>query len=125
MTTMVSAHDGTLTASLEYGPFGEVLRATGPMAKANPFRFSTKYQDDETDLIMYPYRPYSAPTGRFLCEDPIEEQGGLNLYAYCGNSPVNAVDPLGLDDTASGSLDMFFAYWFGYAPDTAVPFPPF
>jgi len=31
--------------SLE-GPFGEVLRATGPMAKANPFRFSTKYQDD-------------------------------------------------------------------------------
>jgi hypothetical protein len=32
----------------QYGPFGELLRATGPMAKANPFRFSTKYQDDET-----------------------------------------------------------------------------
>ena len=37
----------------EYGPFGEVLRATGPLAKANPFRFSTKYQDDETDLLYY------------------------------------------------------------------------
>ena len=37
----------------EYGPFGEVIRATGPMAKANPFRFSTKYQDDETDLLYY------------------------------------------------------------------------
>ena len=38
------------------GPFGELLRATGPMAKANPFRFSTKYQDDETDLLYYGYR---------------------------------------------------------------------
>jgi hypothetical protein len=26
------------------------------MAKANPFRFSTKYQDDETDLFYYGYR---------------------------------------------------------------------
>jgi hypothetical protein len=33
-----------LVAHYQYGPFGEVLRATGPMAKANPFRFSTKYQ---------------------------------------------------------------------------------
>ena len=48
------------------GPFGEVLRATGPMAKANPFRFSTKYQDDETDLLYYGYRYYSASTGRWI-----------------------------------------------------------
>jgi hypothetical protein len=45
------------------GPFGEVLRATGVMAKANPFRFSTKYQDDETDLLYYGYRYYSARKG--------------------------------------------------------------
>ena len=42
----------------EYGPFGEVIRATGPMAKASPFRFSTKYQDDESDIVWYPYRPW-------------------------------------------------------------------
>jgi RHS repeat-associated protein len=57
------------------GPFGEVIRATGPMAKVNPFRFSTKYQDDETDIIMYPHRPYSPSTGRFLSRDPIGELG--------------------------------------------------
>ena len=57
------------------GPFGEVLRATGPMAKANPFRFSTKYQDDETDLLYYGYRYYSASTGRWLSRDPISEKG--------------------------------------------------
>jgi RHS repeat-associated protein len=51
-------------ARYEYGPFGEVIRATGPMAKANPFRFSTKYQDDETDLAHYGYRYYSASTGK-------------------------------------------------------------
>ena len=47
--------DGAISAQYVYGPFGEVLRATGPMAKVNPFRFSTKYQDDETDLLYYGY----------------------------------------------------------------------
>jgi RHS repeat-associated protein len=48
------------------GPFGELLRATGPMAKANPFRFSTKYQDDETDLVYYGRRYLNTSTGRWL-----------------------------------------------------------
>jgi RHS repeat-associated protein len=53
-------------AQYEYGPFGELLRATGPMAKANPFRFSTKYQDDETDLVYYGRRYLNTSTGRWL-----------------------------------------------------------
>ena len=61
--------------STEYGPFGELIRATGPMAKVNPFRWSTKYQDDESDLVMYPARPYNPSTGRFLSRDPIGEPG--------------------------------------------------
>src|SRR5262245_35880752 len=51
------------------GPFGEVVRATGPMAKPNPLRFSTKYQDDDTDLVYYGYRYYSANIGRWLTRD--------------------------------------------------------
>jgi len=46
------------------------------MAKANPFRFSTKYQNDETDLLYYGYLYYNASTGRWLSRDPIEENGG-------------------------------------------------
>jgi len=57
------------------GPFGEVIRATGQMAKDNPFRFSTKYQDDETDLIYHGYRYYKPSTGDWLSRDPIDEPG--------------------------------------------------
>jgi len=78
------------------GPFGEVLRATGPLAKTNPFRFSTKYQDDETGLLYYGYRYYDYNTGRWLSRDPMEEDQGPNIYAYVANNPVIFIDPWGL-----------------------------
>ena len=43
--------DGSWAAQYEYVPFGELIRANGPMAKANPLRVSTKYQDEETGLV--------------------------------------------------------------------------
>jgi RHS repeat-associated protein len=67
------------------------------MAKVNPFRFSTKYQDDETDLLYYGYRYYRADIGRWLSRDPVNEGGGANLYGLVANNPVMKVDPLGLD----------------------------
>lgn len=39
---------------------------------------------------------YDPRMGRWLSRDPLGEQGGFNLYAYCGNDPVNRHDPLGL-----------------------------
>jgi len=35
---------------------------------------------------------------RCISRDPIEEEGGLNLYAYVGNNAINAIDSLGLVD---------------------------
>jgi RHS repeat-associated protein len=66
------------------------------MAKANPFRFSTKYQDDETDLLYYGKRYFSASAGRWLNYDPIGQKGGKNLYAFVQNAPVANYDYLGL-----------------------------
>ncbi len=96
VSTLVNASNGSALGNYDYGPFGEVIRATGPMAKANPYRFSTKYQDDETDLIVYPYRPYSPSTGRWLSRDPLEEADGPAIYAYTHNDPLDFADPFGL-----------------------------
>ena len=66
------------------------------MAKTNPFRFSTKYEDDESDLLYYGRRYLNTSTGRWLSRDPIEEHGGRNLYAFNYNNLVNKTDRLGL-----------------------------
>jgi hypothetical protein len=38
---------------------------------------------------------YNPATGRWINRDPIEERGGINLYTFAANSPVNQVDVLG------------------------------
>ena len=95
---LVNAADGNISAKYEYGPFGEVFCSVGDMAKVNPFGFSTQYTDSETDLVYYGYRYYSPALGRWLSRDPIEEKGGLNLYGFVNNDPVNKWDKLGLID---------------------------
>jgi RHS repeat-associated protein len=92
----MDVNSGNISAHYEWPPFGETIRATGPMAKINHFRFSTKYQDDETSLLYYGYRYYQPTTGRWPSRDPIGERGGVNIYAFLPNSPVNIVDLLGL-----------------------------
>ena len=94
--TMVDVATGATAADYEYGPFGELLKASGGGAAANPFRFSTKYTDSETGLSYYGFRYYCPSTGRWLGRDPSEESGGTNLYQFVGNSAINQVDALGL-----------------------------
>jgi hypothetical protein len=45
---------------------------------------------------------YQAQQGRWMSRDPIAEQGGVNVYAYGGNKPLNGYDSLGLDFIAVG-----------------------
>jgi RHS repeat-associated protein len=66
------------------------------MAKINPLRFSTKYQDDESDLVYYGFRYFIANTGRWISRDPIEEGGGRNLYSFDGNDLIEGIDRFGL-----------------------------
>jgi len=85
-----------VTATYDYGPFGDLLTADGPVAHANPFRFSTKYTDPETGLLYYGYRFYNPSTGRWLNRDPLGEASSSSLYALLGGNPVHKIDVLGL-----------------------------
>ena len=71
------------------------LQKGGVKADELKVRFSTKYSDDEAGLYYFGRRFYSPRIARWLSRDPIEEDGGLNLYAYCGNDLVNKVDVIG------------------------------
>ena|GEM_PF-791866 len=93
---LVKAADGIVSARYEYGPFGEPVRTSGALAKAQPFRFSSKWTDCESGLVYYGYRYYSTTTGRWLNTDPIGERGGKNLYGFLRNDGVNGIDSRGL-----------------------------
>jgi RHS repeat-associated protein len=114
----VNALDGSIVAQYEYAPFGELLRCTGPLAALNPFRFSTKFHDDETGLLYYGYRYYDPGTGRWLGRDPLGDEAFLILftadkseavefrfraeglkaaYLFVNNNAVWFVDPTGLE----------------------------
>gem|GEM_PF-881523 len=99
---LVNGADGNIVAQYEYGPFSEPLRANGSMAKVNPIRFSTKFQD-ESDLLYYGYRYCNLSTGRWQSRDPAEEQGGANIFGFVLNNPLQYRDLLG--------LDVFLYFW--------------
>ena len=94
VTELIDA-SAALAAHYEYGPFGQTVVQTGPAAATNPFRFSTKYLDRDTGLYYYGFRFYSPALGRWPNKDPIEENGGLNLYGFVANSPLGNVDYCG------------------------------
>jgi len=71
-------------------------------AFGNRYCFQGREIEWTTGLYYFRSRWYDPVTGRWLSKDPIGISGGLNLYAFCGNNPVNFVDPMGN-----------FGYWFG------------
>ena len=88
--------NGAVVAHYEYDPYGNTIAQSGNQADANPYRFSSKYWDGETGFYYYGYRFYSPGLGRWLSRDPMEEDGGLNLYLFVENSLVGFWDYLGL-----------------------------
>jgi RHS repeat-associated protein len=60
------------------------------------FAFQGQFLDRESGFLNYGYRYYSPSSGRWLSKDPIQEEGGLNIYTFTENSPLNSTDLFGL-----------------------------
>ena len=84
--------NGDTMAQYTYDAFGNLIAKSGPLADFFRHRFSTKYFDTETGLYYYGYRFYHPDLMRWLNRDPIEEEGGVNLYGFCGNNAINWYD---------------------------------
>ena len=59
-------------------------------------RFQVQWHDVETGLHYNRFRYYDPEVGRFIHQDPIRFEGGINWYQYAP-SPINHIDPLGLN----------------------------
>ena len=87
---------GAVTGSDLYDAYGT---RTGTASQPDPFGFEAQagyYTDTETGLILCTHRFYDPGVGRWLTRDPISYAGGINLYGYVGDRPINWVDPTGL-----------------------------
>ena len=107
-----------VTATYEYDGFGREIRNSGYFADDNPWRFSSRYTDDEIGRVYFGYRYYDPEHGRWLSRDPIEEDGGVNLYGFTMNNGVNYIDRLGLDTLRSNPVAAAEAV--GNAPGAAA-----
>lgn len=95
ITALINAADKSLAARYEYNPNGELIRLTGLLAHQMPFRYSTKFWEEESGLVYYGHRYYNPIHGRWINRDLSGESGGYNLFAFAMNNPITAIDTLG------------------------------
>jgi len=86
---MATDTSGNVVGEYAYTTFGEQLSATGTYTPR--FTFSSK-ERDASGLVYHGFRYYCPVLCRWISEDPIRERGGLNLYQFCVNNPVNSID---------------------------------
>jgi RHS repeat-associated protein len=92
---------GTIQARYDYDPYGQRTQISGSLDA--DFAYAGYYYHSVSGLYLTLYRGYDSGLGRWLNRDPIGEAGGLNLYGFVGNNPINRIDPNGLWGIAFGN----------------------
>ncbi len=104
--------DAAVVMMFTFSPFGETIESGGTLI--NPFKFSGQFFDDEIGQYHLRARQYDPYISRFTSRDPVlgkfEEPLTLHRYLYCGNDPLNWIDPFGKD-----YVDLNFSWCYGVA----------
>ncbi len=82
---------------VEYSAYGMVTK-NELKAINTPFLYVGEHgvmTDRSTGLMSMRARWFNPWMARFMSEDPIQFQGGMNWYGYCGGDPLSRVDPEG------------------------------
>ena len=90
--------DGGSGAQYAYDAWGNIIAMSGTLAELNPLRYRGYVYDQETGFYYLNSRDYDPAVGRFINADnqlTMNNLSGVNLFAYCGNNPVNRNDPTG------------------------------
>jgi len=120
---------GTIQARYDYDPYGRRTKISGSLDA--DFGYAGMYQHASSGLNLTLFRAYDSDLGRWLNRDPIGEMGGINLYDYVANDPVNKVDPLGLQfmgfpvgpGSGSSIVAQGQALYQQQNPSPTVPYP--
>ena len=83
---------GAVQTQYTYEPFGAT--STSGAVSANPAQYTGR-ENDGAGLYYYRARYYDPNAGRFISEDPIGFEAGINFYSYAFDSPINLRDPSG------------------------------
>jgi RHS repeat-associated protein len=95
ITALMDAEQNVVARYL-YDPFGRLLAQRGTLAPVNRMQFSSMPHHAPSGLSLYTFRAYDPTLQRWLNHDPLGELGGLNMYGFVSNSPLNEADPNGL-----------------------------
>ncbi len=87
---------GALAQTYTFDSFGNQTASNGSLT--NPFRYTGREFDAETNLYYYRARYYDQTAGRFLSEDPLKSAVRPNRYKYVSNRPNTLTDPSGLQE---------------------------
>ena len=90
---VVNASTGATAQRIDYDAWGTVTGDTAPGFQ--PLGFAGGLYDADTKLVHFGAREYDPEIGRWVTKDPSLFHGGVNLYAYANNDPIDLVDPDG------------------------------
>ena len=107
VSQQIDTSSGSVVASYAFDSFGSrAVSSSDPTATSDPYSgyggTMGYFTDWETGLQLLGHRYYDSGVGRFLNRDPMDTGGGINVYGYVSNNPLEMADPSGYEGAGHG-----------------------